>query len=202
MPKTDPRIDAYIEQAADFAKPILLHIRGLVHQACPEITETMKWSFPHFDYKGIVCSMAAFKRHCAFGFRKQSLLESDAFPKEKTAMGSFGRITSLKDLPADSEMISLIKKAVALNEAGIKAEKKKPQPPKELKVPEALAAALAKNKKARAAFDTLSYSHRKEYIEWIEGAKTEPTRLKRIATTLEWITEGKSLNWKYERPKK
>jgi len=202
MPKTDPRIDAYIEQAADFAKPILLHIRGLVHQACPEITETMKWSFPHFDYKGIVCSMAAFKRHCAFGFRKQSLLESDAFPKEKTAMGSFGRITSLKDLPADSEMISLIKKAVALNEAGIKAEKKKPQPPKELKVPEALAAALAKNKKARAAFDKLSYSHRKEYIEWIEGAKTEPTRLKRIATTLEWITEGKSLNWKYERPKK
>ncbi|MEW6361619.1 MAG: YdeI/OmpD-associated family protein [Acidobacteriota bacterium] len=202
MPKTDPRIDAYIEQAADFAKPILLHIRGLVHQACPEITETMKWSFPHFDYKGIVCSMAAFKRHCAFGFRKQSLLESDAFPKEKTAMGSFGRITSLKDLPADSEMISLIKKAVALNEAGIKAEKKKPQPPKELKVPEALAAALAKNKKARAVFDKLSYSHRKEYIEWIEGAKTEPTRLKRIATTLEWITEGKSLNWKYERPKK
>ncbi|MFN3419034.1 MAG: YdeI/OmpD-associated family protein [Pyrinomonadaceae bacterium] len=202
MPKTDPRIDAYIEQAADFAKPILLHIRGLVHQACPEIKETMKWSFPHFDYKGIVCSMAAFKRHCAFGFRKQSLLESDAFPKEKTAMGSFGRITSLKDLPADSEMISLIKKAVALNEAGIKAEKKKPQPPKELKVPEALAAALAKNKKARAAFDKLSYSHRKEYIEWIEGAKTEPTRLKRIATTLEWITEGKSLNWKYERPKK
>jgi uncharacterized protein YdeI (YjbR/CyaY-like superfamily) len=202
MPKTDPRIDAYIEQAADFAKPILLHIRSLVHQACPEITETMKWSFPHFDYKGIVCSMAAFKRHCAFGFRKQSLLESDAFPKEKTAMGSFGRITSLKDLPADSEMISLIKKAVALNEAGIKAEKKKPQPPKELKVPEALAAALAKNKKARAAFDKLSYSHRKEYIEWIEGAKTEPTRLKRIATTLEWITEGKSLNWKYERPKK
>lgn len=202
MPKTDPRIDAYIEQAADFAKPILLHIRGLVHQACPEIKETMKWSFPHFDYKGIVCSMAAFKRHCAFGFRKQSLLESDAFPKEKTAMGSFGRITSLKDLPADSEMISLIKKAVALNEAGIKAEKKQPQPPKELKVPEALAAALAKNKKARAAFDKLSYSHRKEYIEWIEGAKTEPTRLKRIATTLEWITEGKSLNWKYERPKK
>lgn len=202
MPKTDPRIDAYIEQAADFAKPILLHIRSLVHQACPEITETMKWSFPHFDYKGIVCSMAAFKRHCAFGFRKQSLLESDAFPKEKTAMGSFGRITSLKDLPADSQMISLIKKAVALNEAGIKAEKKKPQPPKELKVPEALAAALAKNKKARAAFDKLSYSHRKEYIEWIEGAKTEPTRLKRIATTLEWITEGKSLNWKYERPKK
>jgi len=200
MPKTDPRIDAYIEQAADFAKPILLHIRGLVHQACPEITETMKWSFPHFDYKGIVCSMAAFKRHCAFGFRKQSLLESDAFPKEKTAMGSFGRITSLKDLPADSEMISLIKKAVALNEAGIKAEKKKPQPPKELKVPEALAAALAKNKKALAAFDKLSYSHRKEYIEWIEGAKTEPTRLKSIATTLEWITEGKSLNWKYERP--
>ncbi len=202
MPKTDPRIDAYIEQAADFAKPILLHIRSLVHQACPEIKETMKWSFPHFDYKGIVCSMAAFKRHCAFGFRKQSLLESDAFPKEKTAMGSFGRITSLKDLPADSEMISLIKKAVALNEAGIKAEKKKPQPPKELKVPEALAAALAKNKKARAVFDKLSYSHRKEYIEWIEGAKTEPTRLKRIATTLEWITEGKSLNWKYERPKK
>lgn len=201
MSEKDPRVDAYIENAADFAKPILRHLRNLVHSACPEITETMKWSFPHFDYKGIVCSMAAFKQHCAFGFWKQSLLESEVFPKEKTAMGSFGRITSLKDLPSDQAMISLIKKAVSLNEAGVKAAKKKPAERKELVVPKDLEKALAKDKKAAEIFEKFPYSHKKEYIEWIEEAKTEPTRLKRIATTIEWVREGKGRNWKYERPK-
>ena len=99
MPTIDPRVDAYIDKSKDFAKPVLNHIRSLVHEACPAVTETMKWSFPHFDYKGMMCSMASFKEHCAFGFWKQSLLESGAFPAERTAMGSFGRLTSIADLP-------------------------------------------------------------------------------------------------------
>ena len=120
MPVTDPRVDAYIEKSAEFAKPILSHFRSLVHQACPDVSETMKWSFPHFDYKGNVCSMASFKQHCAVGFWKQSLLENDTFPAEKTAMGSFGRITSLDDLPEDAAVIALVRQAVKLNEDGIK----------------------------------------------------------------------------------
>jgi uncharacterized protein YdeI (YjbR/CyaY-like superfamily) len=198
MPTVDPRIDAYIEKSAEFAKPILTHIRKLVHKACPDITETMKWSFPHFDHKGTVCSMASFKQHCAFGFWKQTLLEQDALPAEKTAMGSFGRITSVKDLPPDNVMIGLIHQAVELNEKGIKVAKK-PVEKKEVVVPKDLTSALSKNKAAKAAFENFSNSHKREYVAWIEEAKTEETRNKRLATTVEWLAEGKSKNWKYEK---
>jgi len=200
MPSNDPRIDAYIEKSADFAKPILEHLRKLVHKACPEVEETWKWSFPNFTYKGMLCSMAAFKQHASFGFWKQSLLETDAFPKNKTAMGSFGRITTLKDLPSDKVIIGLIHQAMELNEKGINVQKaKKPAEKKEIVVPDDLAAALAKDKKAKAQFEKFSNSHRKEYVMWITEAKTEPTRLKRLATTIEWLSEGKSRNWKYEK---
>lgn len=198
MPTLDPRVDAYIKKSAEFAKPILTHIRKLVQKACPDITETMKWSFPHFDHKGTVCSMASFKQHCAFGFWKQSLLEQAAFPTEKTAMGSFGRITSVKDLPPDKVMIGLIHQAVELNENGIKVAKK-PVEKKELVVPKDLTSALSKSKTAKATFDNFSQSHKREYVAWIEEAKTEPTRNKRLATTVEWLSEGKSKNWKYEK---
>lgn len=198
MPKTDPRIDAYIEKSADFARPVLVHLRKLIHAACPDVTETLKWSMPSFEYKGILCGFAAFKAHCTFGFWKQSLMESDAFPRNKTAMGSFGRITSLKDLPSDKVMIGLIHQAMELNEKGVKV-KKTPAAKKDLVVPDDLNKALTKNKKARAQFDKFSYSHKKEYVEWITEAKTEPTRLKRLATTIEWLAEGKSRNWKYEK---
>ena len=199
MPTVDPRIDAYIEKSADFAKPVLTHIRKLVHKACPEIQETMKWSFPHFDYKGMVCSMASFKQHCAFGFWKQSLLEQDAFPAEKTAMGSFGRITSVKDLPPDKVMIGLIHQAVELNEKGIKVAKKPAATKADVVVPKDLTAALSKNKNAKSTFEKFSPSHKREYVGWIEEAKTEATRNKRLATTIEWLSEGKSKNWKYEK---
>ena len=198
MPTIDPRVDAYIDKSADFAKPILTHIRKLVHKACPDIQETMKWSFPHFDLKGTVCSMASFKQHCAFGFWKQSLLEQDAFPDEKTAMGSFGRIASIKDLPPDKVMIKLIHQAVELNEKGIKVAKK-PVEKKELLVPNDLTTELSKNKSAKATFDKFPPSHKKEYVMWIEEAKTQATRDKRLATTVQWLAEGKSRNWKYEK---
>ncbi|HYJ91894.1 MAG TPA: YdeI/OmpD-associated family protein [Pyrinomonadaceae bacterium] len=198
MPTKDPRVDAYIEKSADFAKPILKHIRKVVHKACPAVTETMKWSFPHFDYKGMLCSMAAFKQHCAFGFWKQSLLEKSAFPAQKTAMGSFGRIESKADLPADDVLISLIKQAVELNDNGVKVAKKPTGPKKELVIPDYFTAALKKNKAAKETFENFPYSCKKEYIEWLTEAKTEPTRDKRLATTIEWLAEGKRRNWKYE----
>jgi uncharacterized protein YdeI (YjbR/CyaY-like superfamily) len=180
MPDKDPRIDAYIEKSADFAKPIMTHLR-----------------MPAFEYKGLVCGFAAFKQHATFGFWKHSLLELDE-QFENTAMGSFGRLTSKTDLPADDVIIKLVQKAVELNEKGIKVEKKKPAAKKELVVPDYLTAALKKNKAAQKTFENFPYSCKKEYVEWITEAKTEPTREKRLATTIEWLSEGKRRNWKYE----
>lgn len=199
MPTIDPFVDAYIERSKDFAKPILDHIRALVHEACPDVIETKKWSFPHFDYKGMMCSMASFKEHCAFGFWKQSLLEAAAFPAEKTAMGSFGRIKTVADLPDDMTMKKLIVEAMRLNDEGVKV-KKAPvsKEKKELVVPELLIAALESNAAASETFNNFPYSCKKEYVEWITEAKTEATRDKRLATTLEWLAEGKRRNWKYE----
>lgn len=208
MAKTDSRIDAYIEKAAPFARPILDHIRALVHAACPEVEETMKWSFPHFDYKGeMMCSMAGFKGHCAFGFWKGALLKSVENVlqiKDREAMGHLGRITSLKDLPNDRVMIKMIKEACALNEQGIKIKKAVPAKSvsKEIEVPADVLKALSKNHRAQKIFEAASFSFKKEYIRWIEEAKSESTRNTRIATAVEWIAEGKGRNWKYERPKK
>ncbi len=199
MPNVEPRVDAYIERSAEFAKPILRHIRKLVHAACPDIVEKIKWGMPHFDHKGPVCHMAAFKQHCAFGFWKQPLLEKDAFPAQKTAMGSFGKITSLEDLPKHEVILGLVKQAMELNEKGVKIQKKPVAAKKELVVPDDLHAALKKNEPARETFEKFSYSHKKEYVEWITEAKTEPTRNKRLATTLEWLAEGKGKNWKYQK---
>lgn len=201
MSSTDPRIDAYINKAELFAKPILTHIRKLVHKACPDITETMKWSFPHFEYKGVVCSMAAFKQHCAFGFWKAAIMKDPdkiLQIKDRGAMGHFDRITSIKDLPSDKIMIAYIKQAVELNEAGIKLPSKSKATPKELEIPDDIIKALKKNNTAKKTFDAFPYSHKKEYIEWITEAKTAPTREKRIATMLVWLEEGKDRNWKYK----
>jgi uncharacterized protein YdeI (YjbR/CyaY-like superfamily) len=199
MPEFDKRIDAYIEKSRDFARPILEHLRRLVHKACPDVEETIKWGSPHFDYKGSLAGMAAFKEHCAFGFWKQKLM--DLKPVEAAAMGSFGRIALLKDLPKDKEIIARIHQAMELNEKGIKVPKKPAAAKADVVVPKELIAALSKNKEAKAAFEKFSPSHRREYVEWITEAKTEPTRDKRIATAIEWLNEGKSRNWKYERPR-
>ncbi|MBP6286182.1 MAG: YdeI/OmpD-associated family protein [Ferruginibacter sp.] len=203
MAKKEKALDAYIAKSADFAKPILNHIRELVHKTCPEVEEKMKWSFPHFDHKGeMMCSMAAFKQHAVFGFWKAVLMKDPVLvenARSETAMGHLGRLTSVKDLPSDKKMIAWIKEAMKLNEQGIKVAKPKPAEKKELVVPDYFVKALNKNKKAKQVFDNFAYSHRKEYLQWITEAKTEETRNKRMATALEWIAEGKGRNWKYER---
>jgi uncharacterized protein YdeI (YjbR/CyaY-like superfamily) len=198
MGNRDPRVDAYIAKAAPFAKPILEHIRETVHAACPAVEETMKWSFPHFDYKGMLCSMASFKAHCAFGFWKGSMvLERSQIKNE--AMGQMGRITSIDDLPPKKELVRLIKAASKLNDEGVVAPRKKSAPKKPIEVPDDLAAALKRNAKARATFEGFPPSHRNEYIAWITGAKRDETRTRRLAQAIEWMAEGKSQNWKYER---
>ena len=202
MPKRDPRIDAYIIKSADFAVAILQHLRVLVHVACPEAAETMKWSFPHFMYRDeMLCSMASFKQHCSFGFWKAALMKDAALllDNRKEAMGSIGRITSIKDIPPDKKIIGWIKEAMKLNDASVKVPKAKPVGLVNLVIPAFFSAALAKNKKALAAFEKFSPSQKKEYAEWLTEAKTVPTREKRMVQALEWIAEGKIRNWKYVR---
>jgi uncharacterized protein YdeI (YjbR/CyaY-like superfamily) len=197
MPKSDPRVDAYIDNAAEFAQPILRHLRVLVHRTCPHVEETLKWRMPTFMHHGILCGFAAFKQHCTFGFWKHELVVGSERVPDSTGMGQFGRIVRLADLPADKVLTGYIRHAMQLNEQGIKTpratSKRKP-----LVVPEDLAVALKRNKRASATFEAFSPSHRREYIEWIIEAKRDETRSKRLAQTLEWLAQGKARNWKYE----
>jgi uncharacterized protein YdeI (YjbR/CyaY-like superfamily) len=204
MVKKDPRIDAYIKKSAPFAQPILTHLRQLVHKTCPDAEETIKWGFPHFDYKGILCSMAAFKQHCSFGFWKASLMknaEGKIAVAEKHSMGHLGKLTSIKDLPSDKIMVSYIREAMMLNETETKLPAKSKAPAKKtvLKTPAILQTALDKNKKAKTIFDAFSPSQQKEYIVWITEAKTEATKLRRLEQAIEWMEEGKVRMWKYAK---
>jgi uncharacterized protein YdeI (YjbR/CyaY-like superfamily) len=197
MPTTDPRVDAYIEKSKDFAKPILARVRQMVHEACPDVEETMKWSSPFFDYKGqMMCGMAAFKEHCSLIFWKASLIEGVP-PNGDPARGSFGRITSVKELPSKKQLTGFIKAAMALNDAGVTVKRPKSAAKPEAKVPKELAGALKKNKKAATVFANFTPSNRREYCEWISEAKREETKDKRVTQAIEWIAEGKSRNWKY-----
>jgi uncharacterized protein YdeI (YjbR/CyaY-like superfamily) len=201
MGKKDPRIDAYIKKSADFAKPVLEHIRAMVHEACPQAEETLKWNAPSFMYnKGILCMMAAFKQHCAFGFWKGSLIVDRGGRPLKEAMGNFGPLTSVKDLPTKKLLFEYIENAMELNDAGVKTPARmKSKAKKPLVVPVYLKAALKKNKKARSTFDGFSYTNKKEYVEWLTSAKAEATRKRRLDQAIDWMAEGKTRNWKYQK---
>jgi uncharacterized protein YdeI (YjbR/CyaY-like superfamily) len=195
MGKRDKRIDQYIAKSADFAKPILNYLRELVHDICPDCEETLKWNSPTFMYRGMLCGFAAFKEHATFGFWKHELLLGE---RNNEAMGSFGRLTSVKDLPSKKELVALIKKAMKLNEEGLKVQRmRRTQPKAPIPMPVDLETALAKNKKARATFEAFPPSQKREYLEWITEAKTDTTRARRLETAVEWMSEGKVRNWKY-----
>lgn len=198
----DKRVDEYIAKSADFAKPVLNHLRKLVHTSCPQVQETIKWGFPHFNYKGMMCSTASFQNHCAFGFWKAALMKEADELKENNAkaMGHLGKIKSLGDLPPDKIIIGRIKEAMKLNDEGVKLPERKSSDKKtDIVVPFSLKKELIKYKKASDIFNNLSPSHKREYIEWINEAKTEETRGRRILKTIEWLTEGKTKNYKYEK---
>ncbi|MDB6170551.1 MAG: hypothetical protein JWM88_3415 [Verrucomicrobia bacterium] len=196
---TDPRVDAYLDQAADFAKPVLIHVRRLVHRACPGAEETIKWGMPSFTYDGkILCGMAAFKEHCAFGFWHQGMAQAigAAGAKAEQAMGSLGRIATRADLPSDAAMVGYIRQAAKLIAAGGPA-RPKPKPRKPLRVPVDFAAALKKNRAAAEAFQGFAPGQRREYVEWITEARRDETRQTRLSTAIGWIAEGKKRNWQY-----
>lgn len=208
MPVKDKRIDAYIEKAQPFARPVLKKLRLLVYKGVPAVQETIKWGMPFFDYKGTLCSFASFKEHAVFGFWKYKLLNDpkgylqENAAKGGTAMGNFGRIKSLNDLPPDKVIIDFLKQAKKLNEENVKLPVRKKTVNSGLKLPQYFTKELKKNKQAAQTFQELSPSHKREYLEWITEAKTEPTRRKRLETSIVWLSEGKSRNWKYQSKKK
>ena len=199
MTNHDPRIDAYIAKSAEFARPILEHLRARVHAACPEVEEGIKWGMPFFSYKAApMCMMAAFKQHCSFGFwlSKEVIAGSN-----EDGMGQFGKLASPKDLPSDKQLASWLKKAMALNEAGVKKARPKAAAKPAPTLPDDLSALFAKRQHAaaRKAWESFPPGAQREYLEWIGEAKTDATRQKRLATTLEWLAEGKRRHWKYEK---
>lgn len=193
MAETDPRVDAYIAKSADFAEPVLTHLRALVHETVPDCAEALKWGMPFFTVNGKnLANMAAFKEHCAFGFWEGLGVETT---KDREGMGHFGKITSLADLPPDAELKAMIAEAASL--IGTAKAKKPPKPVDVPPLPRDFAAAIAAEPAAQAVWDDFAPGYQRDYIEWITEAKREATREKRMAQAVEWIAEGKDRNWKY-----
>ena len=200
MGQKDPRVDAYVEKSAPFAKPILKELRSRVHGEVPGIIETIKWGFPAFMYDGkIFFGMSAFKAHCGAGFWHPLMRGTDKSPE---GIGEFGKITAIGQLPSRGEFAKLARRAKKLADDGVKGPPR-PKPPanRKVTVPKDLAGLLAKNAKARATFAGFPYSKKKDYVTWINEARREETRAQRVATTIEWLAEGKSRMWKYEAKK-
>ncbi len=196
MGTRDKRIDAYIARSAEFARPILKHLREVVHATCPDVVETLKWSHPSFEHEGLLCGMAAFKQHAVFGFWKHELIVGDD-SKAREAMGSFGCLRTLADLPPKRTLAGYIRKAVRLNDEGVVAPRRKTRPKRPVPMHPKLRAALARNRKARATFDAFPPGQQRDYLEWVAEARGEDTRQRRIAQAVLWMSQGKPRNWKY-----
>ena len=192
MPHTDPRVDAYIARSAGFARPVLKRIRKLVHSVCPDVTETIKWSAPFYEHNGILLATPAFKQHCAIVFWKGRLIFGKGDQRKKLR-----RLTSFADLPDNKTLTAYVKQAVALNDAGVRTPRRKPQTRKKLAVPDYFQSALKKNKKALITFGNFSPSCQREYVEWISEARRVKTRAQRLKTAIQWLAVGKPRNWKY-----
>ena len=193
-PKRDERIDAYIAKAQPFAQPILRHVRERVHAVVPEAEETLKWSMPSFTLNGkILVGMAAFKAHASVGFwRGQEL----GLERKEDAMGQLGRLTSIEDLPSNFD--DLMREAAELARTAPPPRRPKAEPKPSPKMHPEFAAALARAPKAKATLDGFPPSAQRDYLDWIAEAKQDSTRAKRIATAVEWLSEGRRRHWKYE----
>ena len=198
MGTRDPRIDAYIAGAAPFARPILRHLRTVVHASCPDVEETLKWGMPAFMHHGILCMMSAFKAHASFGFWRGRLIVDRQGKSAMAGMGDFGRLTAVADLPARQVLAGYVKQAMQLNAAGARPKGTSPRRRPAPVTPGDLRAALRRSARARATWDAFAPSHKRDYVEWITEAKRPDTRSRRVATTVEWLGQGKRRNWKHE----
>lgn len=195
----NPKVNAYIEKAAPFARPVLERLRAAAHAASPDVEETIKWGVPHYEHKGVLFGTAAFKQHIRCVVWKSAVIKKALGPADQKALARLFKMTGEQDLPGNKSLATIIKTAVQLNDEGVKVERPKPKPKAAVVVPPYLTAALAKVPKAKAAFEAFSPSHKREYVEWLAGAKTEETRNRRLTTALEHMAAGKSRHWKYQR---
>lgn len=198
MVTTDPRVDAYVASAPDFARPVLVELRRRVHAVCPEVEETIKWRAPSFECAGLLGGMAAFQRYCTFAFWKEQLLQQDGGDVAAT-VAACGRLVAVDELPTRAAFAKAVRRAVELNATGVKSPRKKAPARPPIPMPPEFARALRAAKAARATFEAFAPSHQREYLEWITDAKRDETRLKRIEQSIEWLAAGKHRNWKYER---
>lgn len=199
MATKDSRVDAYIAESAEFARPILKHLRKIIHQGCPAAVETIKWGCPFFDYHGLLCGFAAFKAHCSLFFWRDIDVSRwlEASNTAGAGMGQFGKIAAMADLPKDAVLLACVRSAVTQRDAPSSKAKRARQPGKEPPAPADLKKALAANAKAAATFRNFAPSHRRAYLDWIADAKQPATRERRLRTTIEWLEAGKPQNWKY-----
>ena len=198
MKNLTPQVDAYIERAAEFAKPILRKVRAAFHKGCPELKEVFKWGVPFFEHHGALGMMAAFKGHVSWGLWRHKEIPDTRKIFKKEGMGGGGKITDVGELPDQKFLVEYIQEAARLNEAGPrKKAPSKPKPP--VKVPPDFTRALKAAPKALATFQAFTPAQRRDYVNWITGAKQEETRRRRLATSIEWLEEGKRHNWKYEK---
>jgi uncharacterized protein YdeI (YjbR/CyaY-like superfamily) len=198
MKNSSQRVDSYIDHAAEFAQPMLRKIRAAFHQGCPSLEERLKWGVPFFEYNGILGFMAAFKAHVSWGFWRHKELPDPQKILGGAGMMGGGKITRLSELPPQRVIVEYVRNAARLNQAGpVKRSLKKRKPA--VKVPDYFLRVLRNNPKALTTFEGFPPSHKREYVEWITEAKQEATRERRLATAIEWLAQGKSRNWKYER---
>jgi uncharacterized protein YdeI (YjbR/CyaY-like superfamily) len=201
MPTTNPAVDTYIANAAPFAQPILERIRRAFHKGCPELEEKIKWGVPSFEHKGMLGGMAAFKAHVSFGFWKASLMDDPEGLFGGDCKASFMGIkaTDAKELPTQKVIVAYVKAAKKLNDDGVKLPSRKPgkRSAKDLDVPAYFLDAVKADAAAHTTWKGFSYTHQKEYVQWVTDAKREATRDKRLAQAVAWMAEGKSRNWKY-----
>lgn len=202
----DKRIDAYIARAKPFAQPVLRHVRAVVHEGCADVEETIKWGFPHFYFnKKPLVGMAAFKEHAALNFWRADqipALKALRLSTEKKGMGTLGRLTAVSDLPPKKTLVSWVRTAARLATTDVAVAMSTPKKVRKvLRAPSVFVAAIKKNKKAWAAYSAFSQTAKNDYIEWIVEAKTDATRERRMAEAVRWMADGKTRNWKYQRPK-
>lgn len=203
MNNLNKKVDDYIAKSEPFAKPILEHLRAIIHETCPDVGEDIKWGTPHYSYKGDhLCMLGSFKNHCSFSIYKAEFLKDEKIAASVKAGKKFGymdKVKSVSELPSTETLISLIKEAMSINEQGIKKVIPVSDKPKTLETPDYLLDALAANEKAKAVWESKSDAFRKDYLVWIIDAKTDATRQKRIEQSLEWLADGKGRFWQYEK---
>ncbi|MBK8367528.1 MAG: DUF1801 domain-containing protein [Bacteroidetes bacterium] len=161
-------IDKGISELEPFAQVICKRLRKIILSADPELIEDWKWG-PNYYLNGMVCGYWGFKKHVSFVFFQGSLLKD----KKKILLENPGNVhnrhikfTDVKQID-DKVILEYLFEAIDNNRKGLKIIETKD---KTIITPDDVVKAF-KKAKVLAYFDSLAFSHRKEYVQWIESTK-------------------------------